>query len=139
MALTSFHLAIPVDDLGAAEAFYGGVLGCAPGRRSDCWIDFNFFGHQLVTHLSPSECAQSARNDVDGIGVPVPHFGVILDQQAWESTAARLENAGVQFIIEPTIRHAGKPGEQRTYFLRDPAGNALEFKSFANPDDVFAG
>jgi len=132
-----FHLAIPVHDLAAAEEFYGEILGCARGRRSDTWVDYNFFGHQLVTHLA-AEHASVAVNAVEDEDVPVLHFGVLLDREEWEDTASKLKSANVKFLIEPTIRHEGKPGEQRTMFLKDPSGNALEFKSMTNPDEVFA-
>ena len=134
-----FHLAIPVDDLVAAEAFYGDLLGCPRGRRSADWIDFDFFGHQLVTHLSPEACAGAdPRNAVDGEAVPVRHFGVVLDPAAWEQLASRLTAAGASFLIEPTIRFKGEPGEQGTFFVRDPAGNALEFKCFERMEQLFA-
>ena len=132
-----FHLAIPVHDLREAEIFYGEVLGCPQGRRSDTWIDYNFFGHQLVTHLSAS-AAPADTNTVEDEEVPVLHFGALLDRDVWEETAARLKAAGAQFIIEPTLRHEGKPGEQRIFFVKDPSGNALEFKSMTNMDEVFA-
>lgn len=133
-----FHLAIPVDDLAAAEAFYGDLFGCERGRRSDRWIDFNFFGHQLVTHLAPDECGRASTGPVDGKNVPVKHFGVVLDPKDWEALAARLQAAGTEFIIEPDIRFKGEPGEQGTFFLLDPAGNALEFKCFQQIDQLFA-
>ena len=132
-----FHLAIPVDDLAAADAFYGALMGCAKGRRTAEWTDYNFFGHQLVTHLS-AEAGHQNTNKVDGEDVPVRHFGVILDHEDWRSLADRMLAAGADFIIPPTLRHKGQPGEQHIFFVRDPAGNALEFKSFRNPDDVFA-
>ncbi|MEL7490017.1 MAG: VOC family protein [Pseudomonadota bacterium] len=132
-----FHLAIPVHDLKAAEEFYSGVLGCAQGRRSDTWIDYNFFGHQLVTHLS-SETSPAATNAVEDEQVPVLHFGALLDFETWEATAAKLKAANAPFIIEPTVRHEGKPGEQHIFFVKDPSGNALEFKSMTNMDEVFA-
>lgn len=138
MSLSPFHLAIPVDDLGKAERFYGEVMGCARGRRSERWIDFSFFGHQLVTHLAPGECGAGETSRVDGKEVPVRHFGVVLDPPEWERLAARLEAAGVEFIIEPGVRFAGEPGEQRTFFLLDPAGNALEFKAFKDAGQLFA-
>jgi hypothetical protein len=138
MTAPVFHLAIPVDDLAKAEAFYGELFGCPRGRRSDQWIDFNFFGHQLVTHLAPEECGRAVTNAVDGKNVPVKHFGVVLDPADWEKLAARLTDAGVEFIIEPGIRFKGEPGEQGTFFLLDPAGNALEFKCFQNMDQLFA-
>ena len=138
MTLSPFHLAIPVDDLEKAEAFYGGIIGCAPGRRSDYWIDFDFFGHQLVTHLAPDECGLAVTNDVDGKKVPVKHFGVVLEPQKWEALAVRLKAAGIDFIIEPNKRFRGEPGEQGTFFLLDPAGNALEFKCFKDMAQLFA-
>ena len=136
--LRPFHLAIPVDDLAAAEAFYGELLGCPRGRRSAEWIDFDFFGHQLVAHLAPEERSANSTNAVDGHDVPVRHFGIVLDGAAWERLAARLEKAGGHFIIAPNTRFKGEPGEQRTFFVRDPAGNALEFKSFADLRQLFA-
>lgn len=138
MTAPVFHLAIPVDDLARAEAFYGDLFGCPRGRRSDQWIDFNFFGHQLVTHLAPEECGRVAANTVDGKKVPVKHFGVVLDPADWERLARRLTDAGVEFIIEPGIRFKGEPGEQGTFFLLDPAGNALEFKCFQDMNQLFA-
>jgi extradiol dioxygenase family protein len=133
-----FHLAFPVDDLAAARRFYGELLGCAEGRSSDQWIDFDFFGHQLVAHLAPDELRAAATNPVDGHDVPVRHFGVVLDWQAWHALADRLRAAGVAFLIEPGIRFAGLAGEQATLFFRDPAGNALEFKAFKDPSQLFA-
>lgn len=138
MTLSPFHLAIPVDDLEKAAAFYGSLIGCTQGRRSDQWIDFDFFGHQLVTHLAPGECGLAATNDVDGKKVPVKHFGVVLEPQNWEALATRLKVAGVDFIIEPNVRFRGEPGEQGTFFLLDPAGNALEFKCFKDMAQLFA-
>ncbi|MEL7480132.1 MAG: VOC family protein [Pseudomonadota bacterium] len=137
MPLQPFHLAIPVNDLSKAEAFYGDLMGCRTGRRSDEWIDFDFYGHQLVTHLSPDACAETATNTVDGKQVPVKHFGVVLNAQQWRDLAKRLVAAGTEFIIEPGIRFQGEPGEQGTFFLLDPAGNALEFKYFEDPDALF--
>lgn len=133
-----FHLAIPVDDLKAAEGFYGDLLGCPRGRRSDQWIDFDFYGHQLVVHLSPQECRAAHTSVVDGEDVPVRHFGLVLSQAAWRDLADRLAKAGVDFLIKPDIRFRGEPGEQGTFFIRDPAGNALEFKCFANMRMLFA-
>ncbi len=138
MTAPVFHLAIPVDDLEKAEGFYGALMGCARGRRSDRWIDFDFFGHQLVTHLAPEECARASTSVVDGKDVPVRHFGVVLDPAAWQALAERLAAGGAAFIIEPTMRFEGEPGEQGTFFLLDPAGNALEFKCFKNMDRLFA-
>jgi len=133
-----FHLAFPVHDLAAARAFYGGLLGCPEGRSSDEWVDFDFYGHQIVAHLVPAREAGGASNPVDGHDVPVPHFGAVLDMEAWEKLAARLEAAGVAFAIPPTVRFRGQPGEQATMFLRDPSGNALEIKAMATPENLFA-
>ena len=133
-----FHLAFPVDDLAAARRFYGGLLGCREGRSSEHWVDFDFYGHQVVAHLSPAEVGRAAANQVDGKEVPVRHFGVILEWEAWEALAERLRAAGVRFVIEPGIRFAGQVGEQATMFLRDPSGNHLEFKSFKDPANLFA-
>ena len=134
MALSPFHLAIPVYDLAAAERFYVDVLGCATGRRCGEWIDFNLFGHQLVCHTvdAPAESQPRAGNAVDGHDVPVPHFGVVLDIPTWTCLRDRLLDLKVQFVIEPYIRFAGEVGEQATMFLLDPCGNALEFKGFAD-------
>lgn len=138
MALRPFHLAIPVDDLAAARTFYGGLLGCPEGRSADEWVDFDLFGHQLVAHRSPQAVRQRATNPVDGEAVPVPHFGVVLAMDEWRALAERLTNAGVEFVIAPTVRFAGTAGEQATMFLLDPAGNALEFKAMADPAKLFA-
>lgn len=132
-----FHLAIPVDDLAAARRFYGEVLGLAQGRSADTWADWNLYGHQVVTHLAP-ERAAGIHNAVDGHEVPVPHFGLILTIPAFQEVAGRLRAAGTEFVIEPYVRFAGETGEQWTMFFRDPAGNALEFKAFADDDQVFA-
>jgi extradiol dioxygenase family protein len=133
-----FHLAIPVDDLAAARAFYGDLLGCPEGRSADTWIDFNFFGHQLVVHQAPGRSSVAGRNAVDGDAVPVPHFGAVLTPDAFATLAHRLRTAGQRFEIEPHTRFAGEPGEQSTMFLFDPAGNALEFKAFADLGQLFA-
>lgn len=138
MTLPPFHLAFPVDDLAAARRFYGEVMGCAEGRSSDEWIDFDFHGHQIVAHLAPGQAGDRASNHVDGHGVPVPHFGLVLTMPDWEALAARLRDAACEFVIAPTIRFKGQPGEQATMFLRDPSGNALEFKAFADPANLFA-
>jgi extradiol dioxygenase family protein len=138
MTQPPFHLAFPVDDLAAARAFYGGLLGCAEGRSSERWIDFDFHGHQIVAHLSPDAVRARASNPVDGEEVPVPHFGLVLGMAEWHALAHRLSEAGVKFVIEPTVRFAGQPGEQATMFFYDPAGNALEFKAMANPANLFA-
>ena len=132
-----FHLAFPVHDLEEARRFYTGLLGCPTGRESDRWIDFNFFGHQLVAHLAPTE-HDAATNPVDGEDVPVHHFGVILEWNQWQALADKLRKAGVKFLIEPGIRFQGEVGEQATMFFRDPSGNALEFKSFRDNSQVFA-
>jgi extradiol dioxygenase family protein len=137
MSLQPFHLAIPVDDLAAARAFYGDVLGCPEGRSAERWIDFDLFGHQLVVHLAAGADVR-AENSVDGYEVPVPHFGVVLDVPGFHALADRLRRAGVAFGIEPRVRFAGQPGEQWTMFVRDPAGNALEFKAMADPTRLFA-
>lgn len=131
--LAPFHLAFPVTDLSSARAFYGDVLGCPEGRSSDEWIDFDFYGHQIVAHLSP-EREEAHHNPVDGHQVPVPHFGIVLDWEDFDALAERVRQAGVKFEIEPYLRFAGKPGEQKTMFFKDPSGNALEFKAFRNRD-----
>ncbi|ABC63695.1 probable dioxygenase [Erythrobacter litoralis HTCC2594] len=135
-----FHLAFPVHDLIAAREFWGGVMGCAEGRSSDDWIDFDFYGHQIVAHQAPSVVAKGASgsNYVDGHDVPVPHFGVVLPMDDWKELAQRLNDASVAFEIEPTVRFEGEPGEQATMFFRDPSGNALEIKAMANPENLFA-
>ena len=133
-----FHLAMPVHDLTAARSFYGELLGCDEGRSSDSWIDFDLYGHQFVAHLDPSVRPSTLSNPVDGDDVPVPHFGVLLDPEAWQALADRLVAAGVEFVIEPHTRFAGLVGEQSTMFLLDPSGNALEFKAFADDSQVFA-
>ncbi|MBW3550448.1 MAG: VOC family protein [Proteobacteria bacterium] len=132
--LSPFHLAIPVHELAAARAFYGGVLGCPEGRSAERWVDFDLFGHQLVCHridgMRPP--AVAGDNPIDGHDVPVPHFGVVLELPDWRALAERLRAARVTFVIEPHVRFAGQPGEQATLFLLDPSGNALEFKGFAD-------
>jgi extradiol dioxygenase family protein len=132
-----FHLAIPVDDLSAAKRFYGTVLGLQQGRSAETWVDWNLNGHQLVTHVAPDRAA-AIHNPVDGHDVPVPHFGLILTVPGFQALAERLRTAGVDFIIEPYVRFEGETGEQWTMFLLDPAGNALEFKAFADDSQVFA-
>ena len=138
MTLPPFHLAFPVDDLGEARRFYGEVLGCPEGRSADEWIDFDLHGHQIVAHLAPDAVRARATNPVDGDDVPVPHFGVVLLMEQWKALAARLEAARVAFVIAPTVRFEGQPGEQATMFFLDPAGNALEFKALADPAKLFA-
>lgn len=135
-----FHLAIPVHDIELCRAFYANVLHCTQGRYDEKWVDFNFFGHQLVIHLKPSEeqTEKPIANPVDGHTVPVPHFGVVLEWNEWHALVAELKEKEIQFIIEPYIRFEGKVGEQATMFFNDPSGNALEFKAFKNPDQLFA-
>lgn len=135
--LRPFHLAIPVHDLELARDFYGNILGCTSGRESNKWIDFDFFGHQLVTHLDVSNRISDIENKVDGDRVPVPHFGIILEKKDWDSLAQNLSESSVIFIIEPRTRFKGKAGEQSTMFIKDPSGNALEFKSFQNDSEIF--
>ena len=138
MSLSPFHLAFPVDDLAAARRFYGELLGCPEGRSAEEWVDFDLFGHQIVAHLAPGETRRRSINEVDGEDVPVPHFGVVLGMDEWKSLADRLKSAGVKFVIAPTVRFEGQPGEQATMFFLDPAGNALEFKAMADPANLFA-
>ncbi|MBK6749088.1 MAG: VOC family protein [Pyrinomonadaceae bacterium] len=133
-----FHLAFPVHDLDAAREFYGGVLECPEGRSSERWIDFDLYGHQIVTHLAPGSAGVKVSNHVDADNVPVPHFGIVLQMDDWRKLADRLTKKGVKFIIEPKIRFAGEVGEQATMFFLDPSGNALEFKGFADFESVFA-
>ena len=131
MMPTPFHLAICVHDLASARAFYGGLLACPEGRSSSDWVDFDFFGHQLVCHVvATARSDAAAHNPVDGHDVPIPHFGMVLEMPDWEALASRLKDAGAAFVIEPHVRFKGQPGEQATMFLTDPSGNALEFKSF---------
>jgi len=132
-----FHLAFPVHDLEEARRFYAGLLGCPTGRESERWIDFDFFGHQIVAHFAPPE-RDTATNPVDGEDVPVRHFGVILEWDQWQVLADKLKKAGVKFVIEPGIRFKGQVGEQATLFFKDPSGNALEFKAFRDPSQIFA-
>lgn len=138
MSRPPFHLAFPVDDLAAARRFYGELLGCPEGRSADDWVDFDLHGHQIVAHLAPDAARARASNPVDGEDVPVPHFGLVLAMDEWMALAQRLEEAGTNFVIRPTIRFEGQPGEQATMFLLDPAGNALEFKAMADPAKLFA-
>jgi len=134
--LRPFHIAFPVDDLHAARRFYGDVIGCPEGRSTDRWIDFDLFGHQIVTHLAPGGARHAS--PVDGEDVPVPHFGVVLTMADWQALADRLTSAGVTFVVEPHVRFQGEVGEQATMFFLDPAGNALEFKAFAELGQLFA-
>ena len=138
----AMHLAVPVDDLPRARAFYAGVLGLSEGRSCDHWVDWDLRGHQLVTHLvSDTQAAAAARagtSSVDGHEVPVPHFGLLLPIEDFHALADRLRAAGTSFLIEPYLRYRDEPAEQWTMFLRDPAGNALEFKAFRDESQVFA-
>jgi uncharacterized protein len=138
MTLPPFHLAFPVDNLDAARRFYGELLGCAEGRSAEHWVDFDLHGHQIVAHLAPEQVRKRSTNLVDGENVPVPHFGLVLPMAEWKRLARRLQNAGADFVIAPTIRFEGQPGEQAAMFLLDPAGNALEFKAMADPANLFA-
>ena len=133
-----FHLALPVHDLEQARRFYGGLLACPEGRSSPQWIDFDFYGHQIVAHLAPDECGHRSTSEVDGEDVPVRHFGAILPMAEWDQLAARLKAAGTRFVIEPQVRFKGQVGEQATMFFLDPSGNALEFKAFGDLAQVFA-
>ena len=136
--LHPFHLAFPVTSLASARRFYGGLLGCPEGRSSDEWVDFDFYGHQIVAHLSPDEAGRSRTGAVDGDAVPVRHFGVVLPMPEWQALADKLTAAGTDFVIEPHVRFPGEVGEQATMFFLDPCGNALEFKAFADPSRLFA-
>src|SRR5688572_4518511 len=136
--LHPFHLAFPVRDIAEARDFYGELLGCSEGRSAPDWVDFNFYGHQIVAHLAPSATGMAERNAVDGHGVPVRHFGVVLPMAEWEALAARLKAGGQEFVIEPYVRFKGEAGEQATMFFLDPSGNALEFKAFADISKLFA-
>lgn len=133
-----FHLAFPVRDLAEARRFYGELLGCPEGRSSDEWVDFNFYGHQIVAHLAPGEVSAAPTNAVDGHNVPVRHFGAILPMEEWESLTGKLRAVDTRFVIEPHVRFKGQVGEQATMFFLDPSGNALEFKAFGDISQVFA-
>lgn len=137
-AMPPFHLAFPVHDIAIARAFYGQLLGCPEGRSSDQWVDFNFYGHQIVAHLAPDECNMTQTGVVDGHNVPVRHFGAVLSPDEWQTMADKLAAAGTKFVIEPYVRFKGEPGEQATMFFLDPSGNALEFKAFPTLDNLFA-
>ncbi len=136
--LLPFHLAMPVNDLDEAREFYGGVLGCDEGRSSDRWIDFNFFGHQFVAHLDEDHYPAHPSNLVDGHVIPVPHYGVVLKWNDWEALHERIMAFGIPFLVPSYIRFEGESGEQGTYFIKDPTGNILEFKSFKQMDQLFA-
>lgn len=133
-----FHLAFPVHSIASAREFYGELLGCPEGRSAPEWVDFNFYGHQIVAHLAPEECGHRHTSAVDGDAVPVRHFGVVLSMSHWEEAAAKLQAADMKFIIEPHVRFKGEVGEQATMFFLDPSGNALEFKAFADLGKLFA-
>jgi extradiol dioxygenase family protein len=137
-AMPPFHLASPVHSLAAAREFYGELLGCPEGRSSDAWVDFDFFGHQIVAHLAPEEAGHRSTSAVDGDAVPVRHFGVVLSIPQWEELADKLRAAGTRFIIEPHVRFKGEVGEQATMFFLDPSGNAVEIKAFADMSSLFA-
>ncbi len=137
-ALPLFHLAFPVTSLAKARAFYGALLGCREGRSAPDWVDFDFYGHQIVAHLAPDEAGHKCSNAVDGDDVPVRHFGAILPMDEWERLAEKLKAAGQEFVIEPHVRFKGEVGEQATMFLLDPCGNALEFKAFKDIGRLFA-
>ncbi|HAE90902.1 MAG TPA: glyoxalase [Idiomarina sp.] len=137
-AVRPFHLALPVKSLDNARKFYGEILGLEQGRSSDDWIDWNFFGHQFVTHVAPEIAGVKNHSGVDGHNVPVPHFGVVLLREDWDDVARKIAESDIEFVIEPYIRFQGKPGEQGTMFFYDYCGNALEFKTFKSDDDIFA-
>tara|TARA_Y100001954_G_C15806625_1_gene603002 strand:- start:1432 stop:1851 length:420 start_codon:yes stop_codon:yes gene_type:complete len=137
MSLQPFHLAIPVDNIEKSRNFYTNTLGFKEGRSDKKWVDYNFFGHQLVIHLDNSYSRDKNFNSVDGHDVPIPHFGVVLDWIEWESFSKKIMDLKIEFIIKPYIRFKGKVGEQATMFFLDPSGNALEFKSFKNPNQLF--
>ena len=133
-----FHLAFPINDIESTRKFYGNMLGCDIGRETERWIDFNFFGHQLSAHVNADECKSRATCRVDGKDVPLRHFGIVLSWQDWEKLAERIKSANLDFVIEPDIRYTGKPGEQATFFIKDPSGNGLEFKAFKDNSQIFA-
>ncbi|MGB0639523.1 MAG: VOC family protein [Myxococcota bacterium] len=138
MTISPFHLAFPVNDLDDARDFFTGILGCEEGRSAPRWVDFNFFGHQISAHLREEQGGESSTNAVDGDAVPVRHFGLILEWQQWEELAKHLQKNSAEFIIEPKTRFVGEPGEQGTMFVKGPSGNALEFKTFRNFEDIFS-
>jgi uncharacterized protein len=137
MELYPFHYSFLVKDLASSRAFYGEILGCKEGRSTDHWVDFDFFGNQISLHVSSAASRSEATTMVDGIAVPMPHFGCILSWGAFQELAKRIQAAGIHFVIEPTIRYQGETGEQATMFLLDFSGNALEFKAFKHPEEVF--
>jgi hypothetical protein len=135
--LTAFHFAFFVSDLASTRHFYRDVLGCREGRSTDTWVDFDFFGHQISAHTTGPVVPTMDAGVVDGVRVPMPHFGALLPWEDFQRVADRIRNAAIPFILEPRVRYSGEPGEQLTMFLRDPSGNALEFKSFRHPEHVF--
>ncbi len=138
VAMPPFHLAFPVRDIEEARQFYVGLLGCGEGRSSPEWVDFDFYGHQIVAHLAPDECGHKQTSSVDDHQVPVRHFGAVLSIPQWEAMAEKLKAVGTSFVIEPYVRFKGEVGEQATMFFMDPSGNALEFKAFKNMESLFA-
>ncbi len=136
--INPFHLAFPIKDIEETKKFYKSILGCKIGRESEVWVDFNFFGHQVSAHLKPEELSNAKKNKVDGKSVPVRHFGVVLDWKEWHSLSKKLQKLKIKFIIDPYIRFKGEVGEQATMFFLDPSGNALEFKSFKDPKQLFS-
>tara|TARA_X000001036_G_scaffold61457_1_gene51614 strand:+ start:692 stop:1108 length:417 start_codon:yes stop_codon:yes gene_type:complete len=136
--INPFHLAFPIKDIEETKKFYKSILGCKIGRESDAWVDFNFFGHQVSAHLKPEELSNAKKNKVDGKSVPVRHFGVVLNWKEWHSLSKKLQKLKIKFIIDPYIRFKGEVGEQATMFFLDPSGNALEFKSFKDPKQLFS-
>jgi uncharacterized protein len=138
MSIQPFHLAFPTHDLDASRRFYLDLLGCKEGRSSPHWVDFDFYGHQIVAHLAPNECSMAKTSEVDGDNVPCRHFGVVLTMKQWHELADKLKAAKTEFIIEPHIRFKGEPGEQATMFFLDPSGNAVEFKAFERMENLFA-
>ena len=138
VGMTPFHLAFPVHDLEAARSFYGGLLDCPEGRSAEDWVDFDFFGHQIVAHLDPGMTPRTHHNPVDVHHVPVPHFGAVLPMADWQRLAERLREGDTEFVIEPTIRFPGEAGEQATMFFLDPSGNAIELKAMRDPANLFA-
>ncbi len=138
MSLPPFHLAIPVENIDESRQFYGDLMGCAIGRSAAQWMDFDFFGHQLVAHVAPHAGKDAGNNPVDGDHVPVPHFGVVLEWSQWQELGEKLKEGGVEFIIAPRVRFEGQPGEQGIFFIRDPSGNALEFKTFKDMSNLFS-
>ena len=138
MTAIAFHLAAPIREKEETRRFYRDVLGCTVGREAETWIDFDFFGHQLSFHVKPDELTPAKSNAVDGKDVPVRHFGAILEWESWHYLSDRLKENGTEFIIDPYIRFKGETGEQATMFFLDPSGNALEFKAFKDPSQIFA-